>query len=121
MNTETDPNGPWLPSLDALALGAMATGLALLTLALILVPQRLAQRPASQGIVSLHLAADGQVRLWNQPVPSGQLVGVLQRLNAGPGRPTLRLVPDRDVPWGLVQRLMGQLGRSELPLELQLP
>ncbi len=121
MNTETDSNPPWGPSLDALALGAMATGLALLTLALVLVPQRLAQRPASQGIVSLRLAADGQLRLWNQPVPSGQLVGLLQRLEAGPGRPTLRLVPDRDVPWGVVQGLMGQLGRSNLPLELQLP
>ncbi|MBW4529055.1 MAG: hypothetical protein KME02_00065 [Aphanothece saxicola GSE-SYN-MK-01-06B] len=121
MNADADPNQPWGAPLDALALGAMATGLALLTLALVLVPQRLAQRPASQGVVSLHLAADGQVRLWNQPVPSGQLVGVLQRLEAGPGRPTLRLVPNRDVPWGVVQRLMGQLGRSDLPLELQLP
>ncbi|MCT0206603.1 biopolymer transporter ExbD [Synechococcus sp. CS-1332] len=121
MNAETDPNGPWLPSLDALALGAMATGLALLTLALVLVPQRLAQRPASQGIVRLHLAADGQLRLWNQPIPSVQLIGVLQRLEAGKGQPTVRLVPDRDVPWGVVQRLMGQLGRSDLPLELQLP
>jgi biopolymer transport protein ExbD len=121
MNVEADANPPWGPSLDALALGAMATGLALLTLALILVPQRLAQRPASHGIVSLRLAADGQLRLWNQPIPTGQLIPVLQRLEAGQGRPTLRLVPDRDVPWGAVQQLMGRLGRTELPLELQLP
>jgi biopolymer transport protein ExbD len=121
MNTETDPNGPWLPSLDALALGAMATGLALMTLALILVPQRLAQRPASQGIVSLHLAADGQLRLWNQPVPSGKLASVLKRLETGQGQPTVRLVPDRDVAWGTVQTLMERLGRTDLPLELQLP
>ncbi|MCP9932082.1 hypothetical protein KBY82_14970 [Cyanobium sp. AMD-g] len=121
MNADADPTPPWGPSLDVLALGTMATGLALLSLALILVPQRLAQRPASQGIVSLRLAADGQLRLWNQPVPRGQLIPVLQRLEAGPGSPTLRLVPDRDVPWGVVQGLMGQLGRSDLPLELQLP
>ena len=121
MINEADPNQPWGPSLDALALGAMATGLALMTLALILVPQRLAQRPASQGIVSLHLAADGQLRLWNQPVPSGKLASVLERLEAGEGQPTVRLVPDRDVAWGTVQTLMERLGRTDLPLELQLP
>lgn len=121
MSADAGPTQAWLPSLDALALGAMATGLALLTLALVLVPQRLAQRPASHGIVSLHLAADGQLRLWSQPIPSGQLIGVLQRLEAGKGQPTVRLVPDRDVPWGAVQQLMARLSRTDLPLELQLP
>ena len=122
MNAGIDDTTPSLgAALDALALGAMASGLALLTLALVLVPQRLAQRPANQGIVSLHLAADGLLRLWNQPVPSTQLAAVLQRLHYGPGQPTLRLIPDPDVPWGSVQQLMERLGRSDLPLELQLP
>ena len=121
MNADADPTLNWGPPLEALALGGMATGLALLTLALILVPQRLAQRPASTGIVSLHLAADGQLRLWNQPIPTAQLIGVLLRLEGGKARPTVRLVPDRDVPWGAVQQLMGRLGRTDLPLELQLP
>ena len=121
MNPDADGQQAWGASLDALALGALATGLTLLTLALILVPQRLAQRPASQGIVSLRLAADGQLRLWNQPIHSGQLIPMLRRLEAGQGRPTVRLVPDRDVPWGAVQQLMGRLGRTDLPLELQLP
>ncbi|MCP9857516.1 MULTISPECIES: biopolymer transporter ExbD [unclassified Cyanobium] len=121
MRADADPVQAWGPALEALALGTVATGLALLTLALILVPQRLAQRPAREGIVSLHLAADGQLRLWNQPIPSGELMGVLQKLEAGQARPTVRLVPDRDVPWGAVQQLMGRLGRTDLPLELQLP
>jgi biopolymer transport protein ExbD len=121
MNAGAGPTPRWGAALDALALGAMATGLALLSLALVLVPQRLAQRPASQGIVSLHLDVDGRLRLWNQPVPPGQLAAVLQRLQDGPGQPTLRLIPDRDVPWGSVQQLMERLGRSDLPLELQLP
>ena len=122
MNAGIDDTTPSLgAALDALALGAMASGLALLTLALVLVPQRLAQRPANQGIVSLHLAADGRLRLWNQPVPSTQLAAVLKRLHDGPGQPTLRLIPDPDVPWGSVQQLMERLGRSDLPLELQLP
>jgi hypothetical protein len=46
---------------------------------------------------------------------------VLQRLAAGAGQPTVRLVPDRDVAWGTVQTLMERLGRTDLPLELQLP
>lgn len=121
MRTDADPSQAWGPPLDALALGAVAIGLALLTLALILVPQRLAQRPAREGIVSLHLAADGQLRLWNQPIPNAELIGVLQRLEAGKARPTVRLVPDRDVPWGAVQQLIERLGRTDLPLELQLP
>jgi hypothetical protein len=33
----------------------------------------------------------------------------------------LRLVPDREVPWGTVQGLIGRLEGSGLPLELQLP
>jgi biopolymer transport protein ExbD len=121
MNGDAGPTVRWGPALDALALGAMATGLALLSLALVLVPQRLAQRPASQGVVSLHLDADGRLRLWNQPVPPGQLAAVLRGLRNGPGQPTLRLIPDPDVPWGSVQQLMERLGRSDLPLELQLP
>ena len=111
----------WGPALDAVALGAMATGLALLALALLLVPQRLAQRPASQGIVSLHLNTDGRLRLWNQPVPPGELDAVLRGLEAGRGRPTVRLIPEPSVPWGSVQALMERLNRTELPLELQLP
>jgi hypothetical protein len=111
----------WGPALDAVALGAMATGLALLALALLLVPQRLAQRPASQGIVSLHLNTDGRLRLWNQPVPPGELDAVLRGLEAGRGRPTVRLIPEPGVPWGSVQALMERLHRTELPLELQLP
>jgi biopolymer transport protein ExbD len=121
MNADFDEAPRWGAHLDAVALGAMATALALLSLALVLVPQRLAQRPASQGIVSLHLGTDGRLRLWNQPVPPGQLAAVLKGLEAGRGRPTVRLIPDPDVPWGSVQQLMERLGRSDLPLELQLP
>ncbi|KEF42221.1 MAG: hypothetical protein ER33_06780 [Cyanobium sp. CACIAM 14] len=99
----------------------MATGLCLFTLALLLVPQRLAQRPASQGIVSLHMAGDGQFRLWNQSVPADRLVAVLRRMEGQANRATVRLIPDPDVPWGSVQRLVGQLSAMGLPLELQLP
>ncbi|MDM7954011.1 MAG: hypothetical protein QUV07_12460 [Cyanobium sp. CZS 25K] len=121
MSTDVRLGQGWGPPLDALTLGAMATGLALLTLALGLVPQRLAQRPASQGIVSLRLAADGQLRLWNQPVAADQLIPVLSRIETGSARPTVRVVPDADVPWGSVRQLMDRLSATDLPLELQLP
>ncbi|MBM5821338.1 MAG: hypothetical protein FJ082_02420 [Cyanobacteria bacterium K_Offshore_surface_m2_011] len=121
MNADTGPTPPWGAALDAAALGAVATALAILSVALVLIPQRLAQRPASQGIVSLHLGADGRLRLWNQPIPSAQLAAVLKGLQDSPGQPTLRLIPDPDVPWGSVQQLMERLGRTDLPLELQLP
>lgn len=120
----TDTGAPltgWGRAIDAWALGAMGAGLALLTLALLLVPQRLAQRPASQGIVSLRMARDGQLRLWNQSIPAGQLITVLKSVEASADRPTVRLVPDPDVPWDSVQQLVGRLSRTGLPLELQLP
>jgi biopolymer transport protein ExbD len=111
----------WGAPIDALALGAMATGLLLLTLGLVVMPQRLAQRPASQGLIRLHLAPDGQLRLWNQPIQADQVIPLLCRLGSTSGHPTVRVVPDAGVPWGSVQQLMGRLGRTDLPLELQLP
>lgn len=111
----------WAAPIDALALGATTAALLLLALGLLVVPQRLAQRPASQGLIRLHLAADGQLRLWNQPIQADQVIPLLRRLGARSGLPTVRVVPDAGVPWGSVQRLMVRLGRTDLPLELQLP
>jgi biopolymer transport protein ExbD len=121
MNGSRAPLKGWGAAVDAWALGMAGTGLALLTLGLLLVPQRLAQRPASQGIVSLHLARDGQLRLWNQPIAAGRLLPVLSSFETAAARPTLRLVLDGDVPWGSVQRLVERLSRTGLTLELQLP
>jgi hypothetical protein len=112
----------WGERVDAWALGLMGTGLGLLCLALVLVPQRLAQRPASQGVLSVHMTADGQVRVWNQPMATGQLISLLARAaSRGGPAPTLRLVPDPSVPWGAVQAQVARLGSTGLPLELQLP
>jgi len=111
----------WAAALERASLGAMAVALALAALLLDLVPQRLAQRPARQGVIVLHLAADGRLRLWNQPLSPAQLLPLLNRAARDPRRPRLRLKPDAGVPWGRVQALAAQLESLSLPLELQLP
>jgi biopolymer transport protein ExbD len=105
--------------LDALALGVLATALAAAGLALLLIPQRIAQRPASTGVMTLRLDRIGHLWLWNQPIRAAELPELLRRAAQRPVR--LRLVPDGDVAWGSVQQLVSQLATTPLPLELQLP
>jgi biopolymer transport protein ExbD len=96
----------------------MVAGLAL---ALLLLPQQLAQRPMQQGVLQLQVQADGSLRLWNQPISESQLRALVRRASARPGWQRLRLVPDPGAPWGQVLRLIDQLDDRGLPLELQLP
>ena len=107
--------------LAALALGvsALATALCGLGLGLLLLPQRLLQRPLQQGVVSLHLEPSGSLRLYNQPLPAADLADVLATVRNRGAR--LRLIPDPDTPWATVQRQALLLERAALPLELQLP
>jgi len=111
----------WERCLEGTALGAMGVGLALVALLLVLIPQRVAQRPAGQGVIVLHLDRFGGMRLWNQPIATAALVPLLQRAAREPRRPRLRLQPDDGVPWGQVQALAAELETLPLPLELQLP
>lgn len=115
------PAVPPLRSGDAAALAALSTALCLATLLVLLVPQRLAQRPARQGVIVLHLDPQGRLRLWNQPISAAALMPLLNRAARDPRRPRLRLQPDPRVPWGQVQALAAQLDGLSLPLELQLP
>jgi hypothetical protein len=107
--------------LEAIALAGLGVGLALATLLLVVVPQRLAQRPAREGVIVLHLDPLGRLRLWNQPITAAALMPLLQRAASDPRRPRLRLQPAAGVPWGRVQALATELERLPLPLELQLP
>ena len=106
---------------EGFALGLLAVALVVATLALTLIPQRLAQRPASSGVILLRLDSHGQLRLWNHAVAPQELSALLQRLAAGRSDLRLRLVSDPQVPWGTVQQLLARLNTSPLPLELQLP
>jgi hypothetical protein len=110
------------PLLDGLAMGLMALGLCLLMAALVTVPQRLAQRSGAQGVLSLHLEADGRLRIWNRPVQEKELRQLLSARGALQARGLrLRLIPDPALPWGLVQARVASLEESGLALELQLP
>jgi hypothetical protein len=99
----------------------LATALCAFSLGLLLLPQVRLQRPLAQGVISLHLAADGGLRLWNQPIAAAEL----RRLLAAPALRSranrLRIVPDPDTPWGDVRRLLSQLDSLPLHLEIQLP
>ncbi|MCT0198985.1 hypothetical protein KQ313_04755 [Synechococcus sp. CS-1325] len=116
--TGTDPlsapeQGLWLALLGA-ALG-------LFSLALLLLPQQLAQAPAHRGLVVLHLAADGSLRLWNRPLSPQQLPGLLQQAGRLNSQVRVRLIPSPATPWAMVQRFIPLLEVSALPFEIQLP
>lgn len=108
------------PPPEALAASLCSLLLCLLATALVVLPQRLAQRPAAVGVVALALAVDGQLRLWNRPLPAGDLPALLSEARARDGV-ILRLLPEPGVPWGAVQAMLSRLEASGLSVELQLP
>jgi biopolymer transport protein ExbD len=110
--------------LDAVALGLVSVALCATCLALVVIPQRMAQRAAAEGVIALHLDAEGQLRIWNQPIRPQDLGPLLKRAKAPaplPSSPVVRLIPDAGVPWGVVQQLVSRLESNGLELELQLP
>jgi biopolymer transport protein ExbD len=109
--------------LDALGLALVATVLAAVTTALVVVPQRIAQRPAQRGVLALNLDPSGQLRLWNRKVRAQEVAELLADSRELPprGQAVLRLIPDPAVPWGVVRQAAAALETSGVPLELQLP
>jgi biopolymer transport protein ExbD len=109
--------------LDALGLALVSTGLAVLTTALVVVPQRIAQRPAQRGVLALNLDSTGQLRLWNRRVRAQEVAELLadSKEQTPQGQAVLRLIPDPAVPWGVVRQAAAALATSGMPLELQLP
>lgn len=107
---------------QALIQALLATALCGIALGLLLLPQqRRLQGSLAGGVISIHLAADGQLRLLNQPIAAAALPGLLAR-HARQRRPArLRIVPDPDTPWGDVRRLISQLESLPRRLEIQLP
>ncbi len=110
--------------LDSVALGLVCVALCATCLSLVVIPQRLAQRVAQEGVIALHLDAQGQLRVWNQPIRPQDLAPLLLRAKSAeqlPTAPVLRLIPDAGVPWGVVQQLISRLENNGMELELQLP
>jgi hypothetical protein len=106
---------------QGLWLALLSTALGLFSLALLLLPQQLAQVPAHRGVVVLHLEADGSLRLWNRPLSPQQLPALLAQARRLNNQARVRLVPSSSTPWGLVQRFIPLLEVSALPFEVQLP
>ncbi|MFM7265412.1 MAG: hypothetical protein ACKOZW_07440 [Cyanobium sp.] len=108
--------------LEMLAPSLLGAALALAGLALLIVPQRRAQRPAAAGVVALHLMRDGGLRAWNRRLGEVELAALLEAAERRAGaRPRLRLIPHPSLPWGVVRERVERLERVGLPLELQLP
>lgn len=109
------------PGLEAVALGLWAVAFALAGLVCLLVPQRIAQRPANRGVMTIQVNRVGDLRVWNQPIAIGSLQDLLQRAERRSPGVRIRLVPDPNVPWGMVQALVERLEAPKRNLELQLP
>jgi hypothetical protein len=104
-----------------LAWAGLATALCGLALGLLLLPQRLLQRTLNQGVVTLHVGADRQLRLWHQPVSRSELPPFLRAAAQRQPGSRLRVVPDPQMSWGELLEQFQQLEGGPLPLELQLP
>lgn len=107
--------------LQAFGQMGLATALCGLAFGLLLLPQRLLQRPFGDGVVTLLHAPDGTLRLLNQPVTAAELRSLLAAAAMRRRVAVVRLVPDPATPWAEVRRLLSQLEPLPIPLELQLP
>lgn len=90
--------------------------------------QTIARQPALSDVMTIHLSRTGDLRLWNQPILAQDLPKLLQRAHArstSEKRVVVRLIPDAQVPWGVVHRMLTRLQPSPPSrvwiLQLQLP
>ena len=105
----------------ALGYSVVSLCLTLGATAMLLFPQWQQQRPASDGLIVIHLAADGGLRLWNQPIERSMIPALLTRLNRLDPDTRIRLSLAPQVSWGIVQDLIPFFDSSSLDVDLQLP
>ena len=110
-----------IPLLLALGHGLLATGLAGVSLGMLLLAQRLVQRPLEQAVVSLHVGSGAQLRLWHRPIERRELAPFLRATARRHPGSRLRVIPDPQVQWGELRGLLRDLQGGPLPLDLQLP
>ena len=104
-----------------LAWSVVAVALCGLAAGLLLLPQRVLQRPLAEGVITVHLEPGGALRLWHQPTTPEALATVLAAAARRRPPPPLRLVPDPQLPWAEVRSALVRFHDGSLPLELQLP
>jgi hypothetical protein len=104
-----------------LAWSLVGVGLCAFAAGLLLLPQRLLQRPLAEGVIAVHLEPGGRLRLWHQPVTAEALATVLAAAARRQPPPPLRLVPDPQLSWAEVRSALVRFHHGALPLELQLP
>jgi hypothetical protein len=118
------------PAFTACSLGLVSTTACAVTFLALLSAQIVARRPASEGVLVIHLNRRGELRLWNTPIRPEELPEALdrarERVRSSLSKPlVVRLVPEPAVPWGGVQALLQRLRPPAAPpswtLELQLP
>lgn len=114
--------------LDGLALGGLSVVFAGFGLWITLCTQRMAQQPAQHGVMAFHLSRTGDLRLWNQPILPQEVPALLQKARArsSEDKPVVvRLIPDSQVTWGLIHRMLIRLQPQPQDrnwvLQLQLP
>ena len=112
-----------LPLAQRRALGCSVVSLciALAATALLLLPPWQQQQAASDGVIVIHLEADGGLGLWNQPIEPSTLPALIARLNRLDPGPRIRLSLAPQVSWGVVQDLIPFFNSSSLDVDLQLP
>ncbi len=104
-----------------LAWSAVAVSLCGLAMGMLLLPQRLLQRPMAEGVITVQLEPGGQLRVWHQPISLQGLRSLLVVAARRQPTPRLRLIPDPQLPWSEVRRILLQINHELFPLELQLP
>jgi hypothetical protein len=114
--------------LDGISLALLSTTCTAVAVWGILTSQKVAQKPAAEGTLTFHLSRHGDLRLWNQPIRSEDVLGLLERAKArskGPPPLVVRLIPDPQVPWGVIHRMLSRLQptspQGSWILQLQLP
>jgi len=114
--------------LDALGLSLLCGVLAAFGIWTSLSSQTIAQQPALRGVMTIHLSRTGALRLWNQPILPQDLPMLLQKAQARSTlekRVVVRLIPDPQVPWGVIHRMLNRLQPNPQDrnwvLQLQLP
>lgn len=98
-----------------------SVALSLVAAALLVVPQRLAQRPLLEGVLTVGLAGDGSLTVGTRVLPASALPALVSAASRRSLPPRVRLLPAPDVPWQEVRRLLRRLESTGRDLELQLP